>query len=70
MARPLFTLQQYADHKGERVKVKLRVAFEGRRNFTGQLAGVEDDDVIVIVDDHEYLLPFDTIDKGNIVPQF
>lgn len=70
MARPLFSLEQYAQHKGEVAKIKLRVAFEGRRNFTGQLAGVEDDDVVVIVDDHEYLLPFEAIDKGNIVPQF
>ena len=70
MARPLFTLEQYAAHKGEMVKIKLRMAFEGRRNFTGQLAGVEDEDVVVIVDDHEYLLPFEAIDKGNIVPTF
>jgi ribosome maturation factor RimP len=70
MERPLFTLEQYKTHAGERVKVKLRVAFDGRRNFSGQLAGVEDDDVVVIVDDHEYLLPFDAIDKANIVPQF
>ncbi|MCR8921237.1 ribosome maturation factor RimP [Dasania sp. GY-MA-18] len=70
MARPLFSLEQYQIHKGDMVKIKLRVAYEGRRNFTGQLVGVEDEDVVIVVDDHEYLLPFEMIDKANIVPQF
>lgn len=70
MARPLFTLQQYRDLAGEHVKLKLRSAFEGRRNFSGQLVGVEEDDVVIVVDDHEYLLPFELIDKANVVPQF
>ncbi|WP_019530761.1 ribosome maturation factor RimP [Dasania marina] len=70
MARPLFSLEQYLTHKGDVVKLKLRVAYEGRRNFTGQLVGVEDQDVVIVVDDHEYLLPFEMIDKANIVPQF
>lgn len=68
--RPLFTLEQYAASVGEQVKIKLRSPFEGRRNFQGLLRGVEEQDVVVLVDDHEYLLPVDTIDKANIVPRF
>jgi ribosome maturation factor RimP len=26
--------------------------------------------VVILVDDHEYLLPVDLIDKANIVPRF
>lgn len=70
MDRPLFTLEQFARHAGDQVKVKLRGPFEGRRNFQGILRGVEDQDVVVLVDDHEYLLPIDMIDKANIVPRF
>lgn len=70
MDRPLFTLDQFEAHVGEQVKVKLRYPFEGRRNFQGLLRGVEDQEVVVQIDGHEYLLPIDVIDKANIVPSF
>ncbi|SDT91966.1 ribosome maturation factor RimP [Pseudomonas pohangensis] len=70
MDRPLFTLEQFAKHAGELVKIKLRSPYEGRRNYQGSLRGVEEQDVVVLVDDHEYLLPIDLIDKANIVPRF
>ena len=70
MDRPLFTLEQFAAHAGEQVKIKLRSPFEGRRNFQGLLRGVEEQDVVVQVDDHEFLLPVDLIDKANIIPRF
>ena len=70
MDRPLFTLEQFAKHAGELVKIKLRSPYEGRRNFQGPLRGVEDQDVVVLVDEHEYLLPIDLIEKANIVPRF
>jgi ribosome maturation factor RimP len=70
MDRPLFTLEQYAAHVGEQVKIRLRSPYEGRRNFQGLLRGVEEQDVVVQVDEHEYLLPIDSIDKANIIPRF
>lgn len=70
MDRPLFTVEQYAAHVGAQVKVKLRSPYEGRRNFQGVLRGVEGQDVVVQMDDHEYLLPIDSIDKANIIPRF
>lgn len=70
MDRPLFTLEQFAKHVGEQVKIKLRSPFDGRRNFQGLLRGVEEQDVVVLVDDHEFLLPIDLIDKANIIPRF
>lgn len=70
MDRPLFTLEQFAKHAGEQVKIRLRSPHEGRRNYQGILRGVEEQDVVVLVDDHEYLLPIDSIDKANIIPRF
>ena len=70
MDRPLFTLEQFAAHAGEQVRIKLRSPFEGRRNFQGLLRGVEDQDVVVQVDNHEFLLPVDLIEKANIIPCF
>ncbi len=70
MDRPLFTLEQFAAHIGEQVKIRLRSPYEGRRNFQGLLRGVEEQDVVVQVDEHEYLLPVESIDKANIIPRF
>ncbi|HHW2072317.1 TPA: ribosome maturation factor RimP [Pseudomonas aeruginosa] len=70
MDPPLFTLEQFAKHAGEQVKIRLRSPYEGRRNYQGILRGVEEQDVVVLVDDHEYLLPIDSIDKANIIPRF
>jgi len=68
--RPLFTLEHFSRYVGEFVDVKLRYAFEGRRKFKGKLVGIEDDeDIVVHVDDHEYLLPIDAIDKANLIFQ-
>lgn len=65
--RPLFRLDQYARYAGEKVVIRLRVPFERRRNFSGTLIGVEGEDVVVHVEEHEYLLPFESIDKAHIV---
>lgn len=70
MDRPLFTLDQFSRYAGEWVKLKLRAPFEGRRNFRGRLTGIEGDEVVVVVDDHEFLLPIELIDKANVVPNF
>lgn len=70
MDRPLFTLEQYAAHVGEQVKIKLRSPVEERRNFQGLICSVEDQDVVVQVDEYEYLLPIELIEKANILPNF
>ncbi|WP_417519532.1 ribosome maturation factor RimP [Marinobacter sp.] len=70
MDRPLFRPEQYQAFVGHQVQIRLRMAFEGRRKFQGLIKGVEGDDVIVVVEDHEYLLPFDSIEKAHIVPVF
>lgn len=70
MDRPLYTLEQFAEFAGEQVKVRLRAPFEGRRQFSGLLTGIEGDEVKVVVEDKEYLLPIESIDKANVVPGF
>ena len=37
MARKFFALEQYADFRGHRVKIKLNTLFEGRRQISGQI---------------------------------
>ena len=68
--RPLFTLEQFAAFVGEQVKIKLRSPVEERRNLQRLIRSVEDQDVVVQVDEFEYLLPIDLIEKANILPNF
>ena len=69
MDRLLFRLDQYAGYIGEKVELRLRSAFEGRRKFKGILKGIEGDDVVIQVDDHEYLLPHSAIEKARVQPR-
>ena len=70
MARPFFSLEQYARYVGAVLKVKLRFSFEGRKNFSGQLVAVENDELIIRDGDNEYCLPYEQLEKGTMVPQF
>ena len=69
MDRQLFRLEQYVGYIGETVEVRLRSAFEGRRKFKGVLKGIEGEDVVIQVDDHEFLLPYGAIEKARIQPR-
>lgn len=66
----LFKLAQYKEFVGQRVDIKLRMAFEGRKKFSGLLKGIEGDEVILEVDNEEYILPYELIDRANVVPTF
>jgi ribosome maturation factor RimP len=64
--RLLFRLEQFSGYAGEMIELRLRSAFEGRRKFKGILQGIEGEDVVIRVDDHEYLLPHSAIEKARV----
>jgi len=70
MDRPLYTIEQFTAYANEQVKIKLKIPFEDRRHITGLLLGAEKDEIKVLADGHEYLLPIESIDKANVVPDF
>tara|TARA_R110001592_G_scaffold359369_2_gene665914 strand:+ start:21376 stop:21942 length:567 start_codon:yes stop_codon:yes gene_type:complete len=70
MDRLLYNLSQYERFKGHYVAIKLRMAYEGRRKYTGVISGIEGRDVVIQVDKEEFLFPIEAIEKANIIPQF
>ena len=70
MDRPLYHEAQFKRFVGSEVKVKLQYAFEGRRNYKGILVSVENAEVGILVDDTEYTLPLETIERANVVPHY
>jgi ribosome maturation factor RimP len=67
--RLLFQPDQYTGYVGEWIEVRLRAPFEGRRKFKGTLKGIEGEEIVVQVDNHEFLLPFTSIDKAQVKPR-
>ena len=53
----------------KKLELKLRSPFEGRRRYKGVLKGTEGEDVVVQVDDHEFLLPHGAIEKARVEPR-
>ncbi len=70
MDRLLFKEEQFADSAGEQVDIRLNFPFEGRKKFVGVLNGVQDSMAIVQIEDEEFLLPLENIQKARVVPVF
>ena len=70
MDRILFKSAQYQASVGEQVDIRLNFPFEGRKKFIGILAGVEDNSAVLQIDDEEFVLPIENIQKARVVPTF
>lgn len=68
--RPLFSIAHFERFTGRRARLRLHTPQNGRRNFTGVLAGVRDGQVVVVEDGVEFALPFESIDKAQLVPEY
>ena len=68
--RILFKEEQYQASVGEQINVRLNFPFEGKKKLTGILAGIEDHNVVVQIEEDEYLLPLENIQKARLVPVF
>lgn len=66
--RPLKTEADFAKHAGERVDIRLAEPLDGRRNYRGNLIGMEERFVVVDVDGRQYRLPFEGIAKARLDP--
>lgn len=68
--RPLFKLSHYAQFCGQRVEIRLQRPVDGQRKFTGVLAGVEGDQVIVDLENGDQVqLAISDIEKARLKPE-
>ncbi len=70
MDRPLFEKAHFERFKGSRVRVKTHEKIEGRHRFTGELGGVEDNQVLIEDDGTLYRIPIDLVDSARVIPEF
>ena len=69
MDRPLFTAAQFAEQRGNKIKLKLVVPREGRRNFKGTLLNMQDETVTLDLDGEKIDLDLNNIEKARLVPE-
>ncbi len=67
MDRVLFTADQYQDYLGETIKIRTRTPIDERRNFKGSLIKTSDTTVTIAVDNQEFDIPFESIDRARLV---
>lgn len=68
--RPLFDLAHYERFKGALARVELSRPIDGRRKFKARLLGVEGDQVLLQELDVTLRIPFASIEKARLVPEF
>lgn len=66
--RRLFMRDHYERFKGRVVKMCLIRTINGRRNLVGELAGLEGDDVTVVVDGEVFRVPLRLVEVARLVP--
>ncbi len=66
--RRLRTQAHFERFVGERVRIELKDAREGRRNFTGRLTGFENASAVLEVDGEVWQLPLNDIAVARLVP--
>ena len=67
--RPLTTLKHFERWEGFEAKIELDRLADGRKRFRGELAGIENTDVLIDLpgEEHTTLIPFDWIAEAKLV---
>ena len=65
--RSLYSLDHFERFVGYQVKVKLKVPFERRKNFTGLISGVENQSLLLQEEGVEYEFPAEHIERGQLM---
>ncbi|MBK5253288.1 MAG: ribosome maturation factor RimP [Peptostreptococcaceae bacterium] len=70
MDRELIFDKDFERFKGENVEVKLYQAIDGSKEISGELVGLRNDEVVIMVLDKEIILPRDKVAKINLAIAF
>lgn len=65
--RPLTKPVHFKKFAGNEVKIETDELVNGRKRFKGELRGIEGSDVLLVMDENVYQIPFDAITKAKIV---
>ncbi len=67
MDRVLFSADQYQAYIGDNIKIRTRTRIDDRRNFKGSLVSADDKVVTVKVDNEDFAIPYESIDRARLI---
>ena len=68
LERPLFTLAHYKQFLGHRIKLRLRVPVNERRNIKGVISEVAGEDIVIQTDESmQMIVSINNIEKANLL---
>jgi len=69
--RPLFTMKHFERFIGRQATLRLKMPIDGQRKFVGVIQAQEEkiDVVKLFVNGKSIVIPFDLIDRANLVPE-
>lgn len=70
LERPLFTLAQYVPFIGHKIRIKLQLPINERKQFTGTLEKIENNKVYLLEMGNSIEIPYASIQKANLVVDF
>ncbi len=68
--RPLHERSHFERFKGNMVRLQLVRPIDNQRKFKGRLLGMAGDDILLQDGEKTLHIPFESIDKARLVPQF
>lgn len=68
--RPLFTMDQFNRFLQHWVKIKLTEPLSGRKQLKGMLQQVTDDEVVLLIENEQWFVPYSIIKRANIIYQW
>ena len=68
--RPLRTDEDFARFAGELVEVSTYAPVDGQKEFVGELAGLEDGNVKLLIDEEEVLIPRNKVAQTKLTVEF
>lgn len=66
LRRPLKKEEHFRRVLGKVIRVKTKTPIGGRKNYKGELKKIEGGQFVVEVDQSEFVIPFDLVDKANL----
>ncbi len=71
LSRRLVKAEHFERFAGNRVRVRLKRLYEGRRQFTkAKLVGIEDSNVLLQEGKEQFSVPLQEIDTAQVLPKF
>lgn len=65
--RPLTSLENFVRFSGFEAKIETDVEIEKRKRFKGRIIRVDNNTIVFLMDDKEWMIPYDAVSKAKLL---